>query len=454
MVISTVLLFDEPVDWDRAKRIIRRRLVDRHPRLRQHMVQSSIPLRASSWEWDPDFTLEHHVHHVALPAPGGPEELAELVGDLMAMPLDRDRPLWQMHLVDGVGDGAALIGRMHHCIADGVSLAGIMLSLTDPERVVGIAPPVDHREFATPRSLPASLAIAGARTVARAGSAGVSVLRQGTHIAASPLHAGRLAGAITRDSGTALRLLLATADGATVRNGDPGTSRRVAWTSGLSLQRVKRIASAHDATVDDVLLAAVSGGLRHYLRARGRPVVDIDAIVQYNLMSLDGPVPSTLGNKFGPVSLRLPVGASGSYRRLVDVHRRMDESKRPIEAAVLVGPLNDARPVLRWIADLFSAKRTAVMTIARGPREPVYFAGSRLGTALVWVPASGHEALSVSIFSYRDEVTVGLIVDEALVADPDEIVTELEQELDALSRLGPVATRGRARAGTHVRARA
>jgi len=114
MTIVSVLMFDEPVDWNRAQRIIRRRLVDRHPRLRQRIVEHRVPLRAPKWEWDPEFTLEQHVRHVELSAPGGSVQLQELVSDLMTMPLDRDRPLWQIYMVDGFGEGAALIGRMHN----------------------------------------------------------------------------------------------------------------------------------------------------------------------------------------------------------------------------------------------------------------------------------------------------------------------------------------------------
>jgi hypothetical protein len=94
---------------------------------------------------------------------------------------------------------------------------------------------------------------------------------------------------------------------------------------------------------------------------------------------------------------------------------------------------------------MFSAKGTAVMTNVPGPRERVYFAGSRVSTVLVWAPTSGHIGMSVSIFSYQGEVTVGLMVDAALVPDPDRIVAELERELDALARLRPAAARGRTR---------
>jgi diacylglycerol O-acyltransferase len=277
------------------------------------------------------------------------------------------------------------------------------------------------------------------RALAGAGAAGLTAVRQGTHIATSPSHAGRLAGAVGRDAATMLRLLLTPADAATAIKGDPGVSRRVAWSSPLSLQKIKHTAHAHDATVNDVLLAAVSGALRHYLQDQHGPVAEIQAMVPFNLRPLDGPVPRELGNKFGLVFLPLPVGTSGSYRRLVEVHRRMQEIKNGRDGQVSYGLLSltgmTPEPIERRIIDVFTAKGTAVMTNVPGPKKPVYLAGAPVRTVLVWAPTSGHIGMSVSIYSYRGEVTVGLMVDAALVPDPDQIVVALERELDALSKL-------------------
>jgi diacylglycerol O-acyltransferase / wax synthase len=118
------------------------RLVDRYPRFRPRVVESRLPLRAPRWEDDPDFALEHHVHHFALHPPGDRAALQALVGDLMTTALDRHRPLWHMYLIDGFGSGAAIINRMHHCIADGIALARVMLSLTDSDPDAGMPPHV------------------------------------------------------------------------------------------------------------------------------------------------------------------------------------------------------------------------------------------------------------------------------------------------------------------------
>ncbi len=435
MVINSVLLFDEPVDWERVKQIMQTRIVDRHPRFRQRPVESRLPVRPPNWVDDPDFALEHHMHHRALPAPGDRATLQELVGDLMTVPLDRNRPLWHTYLVDGFGDGAAMISRIHHCIADGISLARVLLEMTDSHPEAGIAPPRPSRP---------SRARAGALTeVARVGTTvariGAAAARQGAQIVTSPSHAASLAGAIGRDGATVVRLVLTPADAATAIKGEPGLSRRVAWTSQLPLDDVKLIAEANNATVNDVLLAAVSGALRHYLQHRGSAVGEIQALVPYNLRPLDKPVPRELGNKFGLVFLPLPVGTSGSYRRLVEVHKRMEEIKHSRDGAVSYGLLSvmglTPKPLERRIIDLFTAKGTAVMTNVPGPPEPIYMAGTPLRTVLVWAPTSGHIGMSVAIYSYRGEVTVGLMVDATLVPDPDAIVSELERELEVLARL-------------------
>ena len=106
MVINSVMTFDQQVDWERLTEVIQHRMVDPYPRFRQRVVESRLPLQPPRWEDDPDFKLEHHIHHRALPAPGDRAALQELVGDLMAMPLDRSRPLWQDYFIDGYGTAA------------------------------------------------------------------------------------------------------------------------------------------------------------------------------------------------------------------------------------------------------------------------------------------------------------------------------------------------------------
>lgn len=125
MVVNSVIWFDEPLDWERVKSVISLRLVDQFPR----------------FEDDAEFDVEQHLHRLALPAPGDQAALQELVSDLITPPLDPTRPLWHAYLIEGYGRGCAVLFRIHHCIADGIALARVMLSLTDTQVDAGIAPP-------------------------------------------------------------------------------------------------------------------------------------------------------------------------------------------------------------------------------------------------------------------------------------------------------------------------
>jgi WS/DGAT/MGAT family acyltransferase len=137
MVVNALLWFEEPVDGGRVREILRSRLVEPFPRFRQRVIEPRLRIGAPSWEDDPNFDLDRHVHRLAVPAPGDKRALAELVSDLIVRPLDRCKPLWDTYLVDGFGGGTAMLSRIHHCIADGIALSRVLLSLTDSHPTPG-----------------------------------------------------------------------------------------------------------------------------------------------------------------------------------------------------------------------------------------------------------------------------------------------------------------------------
>jgi diacylglycerol O-acyltransferase len=145
MVVNAVIWFDEPIDLSRAREILKTRLVDEFPRFRQRVSE---PLgRPPRFEDDSEFDVDQHLHRLGLPSPGDRMALEELVSDLITPPLDPTRPLWHVYLIEGFGEGSALLFRIHHCIADGIALARVMLSLTDAEPDVAFAdaPPARER---------------------------------------------------------------------------------------------------------------------------------------------------------------------------------------------------------------------------------------------------------------------------------------------------------------------
>lgn len=433
MVVNAVLWFDEPIDMDRGREIVRERLVERFPRFRQRVVAP--PVGQPMWEDDPSFDLERHVHHLALPAPGDRQALQVLVADLWATPLDRSKPLWDLYVVDGFGTGQALISRMHHCIADGIALARVLLSLTDEQPGAGLAEATEtgpgHARF--------DALIAPAWAGLRLAGAG---LDDGRHLLANP--ASELPDLLAEgaaDVRALSKLLLTGGDAKTVLKGKLGATRRVTWSEPMALDEIKSIGGRTGTTINDVVVAAMTGALRWYLQRRGSLVPEIRAMVPFNLRPLDKPLPRDLGNRFGLVYLSLPVGISGPAHRLATVHDEMERIKRSPEAAVsygILGLLGITPPqVEQRVLDVFSAKATAVMTNVPGPRQPVYFAGTKVAGVLGWVPTAGSIGVGVSIFSYDGDVTVGFDVDAGLVPDPETIIVAYEREIRTLAGLHP-----------------
>ena len=433
MVITSVLWFERPIPLAPLRAILRERLVERFPRFTQRVVDRGA-LGGAHWEDDPTFDIDLHLHHVALPAPGGRAELQALVADLMARPLDRSKPLWHPWVVDGYGDGGAIVTRMHHCIADGIALARVMLTLTDPTPDMP-ALPIDLDDHDGERSVlgraagPLAPALDAGRSVAGA------VMHEGIETLRHPSHVGELA----RDAAGVARALakeLTTPADRGPLCGALHPGERVAWCNPVSLADVRRSAGAHDATVNDVLVAAVAGGLRTFMLERGPVEREIHAMVPFNLRPLDRPLPRELGNRFGLVLLALPVLEADPVERLHETHRRMqaikDSPEGPVSYGVL-GAMGVSPPAVETqLLDLFSAKASLVLTNVPGPRAPVYVAGTQLRGVLVWAPCAGSVSTSVSVFSYDGQVTVGFMVDAGLIPEPEALVAAVDAELAEL----------------------
>ncbi len=443
MVMNSVFWCDEPMDIERCKDVVRERLVERFPRFRQRIVDSHTGVGVPSWEDDSSFNFDRHVHRLALAAPHDRTALQELVGELISTPLDRSKPLWDLYIVDGYGAGTALVWRMHHCIADGMALARVLLSMTDAQPDAGIQPEGDRKPAHGPLDALARPLTAGA-TLAEA------AIHEGFALLTHPRP--ELRGLFSRtaaDARALRRLLLTLPDQKTVLRGELSGVQKVTWVEDIALEDIKAIGHATGTTVNDVLVAATTGALHRYLARRHSLVDELRATVPFNLRPPDEPLPRELGNHFGLVYLDLPVGMRGPRQRLEEVHRRMHAIKHSPEGALaygILGLIGLAPPqVERPLVDLFSSKSTAVMTNVPGPREPIYFAGTRIAGIVVWVPAAGPIGLGVSIFSYNGAVTVGLRVDAGVVPDPETIIDAFARELEVLARLRPNSMSNRER---------
>lgn len=435
MMITGVLTFKKPINIEHLQAVLAHRWL-KFDRFRQRLVVPSAG--KPYWETDPQFDLRSHFHRVALPAPGGQEALQQMVSDLMSTPLDFSKPLWQFHLVEKYGDGCAIIARIHHSIADGLALIYVLLSLTDmtpdapwPEQDLLDEADEDGGMFAgilgTLFRQGRSAAITASRWSGKAVRGGLSTVRQPSK-AFGYAQTGADAGHATSS------LLLRPDDPVTLFKGPLGVVKKGAWSKPLSLKDVKRIKNFTRTTVNDVLVSALAGALRRYMIAAGAEPVDFRATIPVNMRTPEEM--GQLGNKFGLVFLSLPVSIADPLDRLAEVHVRMEQLKRSMEAGVILGVLNvvglAGKQVLDIVVSILGRKATTVLTNVPGPPIPLFLAGREIEDIMFWVPQGGRVGLGISILSYAGKVYVGVASDVRLLADPEKIIAGFEEELDLL----------------------
>jgi WS/DGAT/MGAT family acyltransferase len=394
----------------------------KYPRFRQRVVEDAA---GASWVDDKALDVRQMVVREKL-ARGrklsAQDALQARVGELAMQPLDRKRPLWQIHLVEDYDGGSALIVRIHHCIADGIALISVTMSLVDG----GAAPP--ERKRRTAQGADDWIAETLVRPLTDVTLKALNVAGDG------PMEVARLAYQVLSD---AAALALMPDDSKTRLKGQPTGRKRVAWCEPLPLDEVKAVGKALNCSINDVLLSCVAGALGEYLRAQGDEVKgqEIRAMVPVNLRPMDQA--HKLGNRFGLVPLVLPIGIENPVERVYEVRRRMNALKGSTQPLLAFGVLTLAglliKPAQDAIMGLFGNKTTAVMTNVPGPRDRLKFLGSTLEQTMFWVPQSGNIGLGVSILSYGGGVQFGVITDAGLCPQPRKIIDEFVPEFARLS---------------------
>lgn len=440
MMINGVIFLGGALDYERLLQTIEQRFLT----FRRFTQKASDGAAGAHWVTDPDFDTSWHVRRTALPGKADKEELELLVSDLASTPLDPERPLWQFHVVENFIEGPVIIVRIHHCIADGIALVQVFLSLTDstPEGRASAGEPETWKKRRASESPIFQRLLEPAREgIDFATHMGQRLVAEGQKILQDPSLATDYVVEATEIIKELSHSLTLPDDPDSRFRGTLGVRKQVAWAEPLALDEVKAVGKALGCTVNDVLIAAVSGALRNYMIAQGDSkdaLQDIRATVPVNLRPLEHA--KDLGNHFGLVFLDLPLGLESPLERLYAVNERMTQLKSSRQAAVTfgflaalgMGPSALQKPVL----DVLSQKASAVLTNVPGPRGPIYLAGTRIEELMFWVPQNGQIGLGISILSYNGQVFFGLITDSRLVSDPRNIIERFKPEFEKLLYLG------------------
>jgi WS/DGAT/MGAT family acyltransferase len=430
------------IDIDRIRAAVHARL---HlvPRFRQRLAQ--VPWeRAPIWVDDDRFRLAYHVRHTALPRPGDERVLKRLVGRIMSQPLDRKRPLWEMWVVEGLdGDRFAFVTKTHHCMIDGISGADLMSVLLDPTPDAPMSAPQPW----TPAPAPSGARLVLDAALRRAAQPG-EALRAAYGLARAPRT--RLRGVADAAAGLAEAFAPAFSPvSRTPLNVEVGPHRRFDWTA-MRVADLKAVKNVLGGTLNDVVLATVSGALRAFFTRRGLDpdALNVRAMVPVSVRSEDER--GALGNRVTQLTAALPVELAQPPARLAAVRRTLaglKESRQALGGEVLTAISEWTVPnLLVQAARLASRARpyNLVVTNVPGPQIPLYFQGALMQTAYPVVPLFENLALVVGLFSYNGGLFWGINGDWEQLPDLHDFVLALEHAFAELQQAAAAAAPGMA----------
>src|SRR5215208_7122470 len=434
MHVGAVAIFEgPPPDYRDILNHIRGRL---HlvPRYRQKLAFPPLETGRPIWIDDPNFNIEYHVRHTALPSPGSEDQLRALAARVHSQRLDRSKPLWETWLVEGLeGNRFALISKTHHAVVDGISGVDLATVLFDAQPV---PPPLPHEgEPWRPQPEPSALDLAarGIRGMVR------TPFELAGRAAAAATHPNESLGA-TRVALEGLgEVAWQTLNPApeTPLNVEIGPHRRVAWLRE-ELDDFKLVKNAFGGTVNDVVLTVVSGGLQKWLRSRGTRTegLELRALVPVSIRTDDQR--HQLGNRLAAMRGPLPVYVEDPVARLKVVRTAMDglkESKQAVGAEVLAGVQNFTPPTLMAQASRlnFSTRLfNLLVTNVPGPQFPLYVLGRELQDLFPVAFLPRNHALAVAIMSYNGSMDFGLLGDYDAMHDLEDFGAMVDDSLTEL----------------------
>jgi len=407
------------------------------PRFRQKVKWVPGHLANPVWVDDGAFDVGFHVRRSALPQPGSDAQLRELVGHLMSRRLDRSRPLWEMHLVEGLSDGRiAVITKTHHAMVDGISaidIGQVILDLTPEPRETP-----KGSWLPEPEPTPIDLVVDAVSDIVAQPTAVVGAVRMGVNDVTSTVHhvAGHLGGLLAAARSAASPAPV------TPLNVHIGEQRRFGM-ARTELDDYKRVRKEHGGTVNDVVLATVAGTLRAWLMTRDEPVDSIATLRAMVPVSVrtEGEK-GGLGNRVSSYLVDLPIGENDPIERLHEISLEMQghkEEGQPVAADALVRISGFAPPTLhglgaRAASGLSRRLFNVVVTNVPGPQFPLYAGGARMLEVFPVVPLAKGQALSIGATSYNGGIYWGLNADRDAMPDIDTLAVLIEESLAELVR--------------------
>ena len=401
------------------------------PRYRQKIAWPS-RLSYPVWTDDEHFDLHTHVHHASLPRPGTEQQLKQLTSRIMGRQLDRDRPLWELWVVEGLqGSRIALISKIHHCLMDGAGGVDLVKAL-----FTASPKPRGHEEPLRAGPPPSGWQMLLDDLTKRL-ALPLNLLRSTIAAAEQPRSLLDDAWARARAVGSLVGWAVRPPQPTPI-NGRLGARRRCDWLT-VPLADVKDVSRALRCSVNDVVLATVAGAIRSFLIDRGGRPEEIDFRVSSPVaMGRPGAERAT-ANHVSSWILRLPIAEADPIRRVEEI-RRMTLQLKVSRQALGVQTLMDAAQwlppaVLSLGARAASSQINMIVTNVPGPQSPLHLLGAKLETLVPFVPHLQNNGLAVAVFSYDGSLCWGFSGDHALIPDLERFIAAVEASFATLQML-------------------
>lgn len=432
------------VDMDRIRRYVAARL-SYIPRYRQRLLY--IPLENHPvWVDDDEFDLGYHVRHSSLPKPGTEKQLRDLCGRLHERPLDRRKPLWEIWVIEGVSENRfALFMKVHHCMVDGIAGVGLMSSLFT------LTPDVENEEPApwTPRPAPSGRELLRDE-VRRRGRMSLDALRRLPRALEEPRKAG---GVVRQRVGAFWEFLRTGVEGCapTSVNKEIGPHRRIEWLT-FNLDEVKAVKNRLGGTINDVVLATVTGAVRSFLERRGDHIDQGEFRVGVPVNLRGASQTSSTGNNIWAWIVPLPIHVRSAQARIQILHEETERLKQSEQAqgGELVTTAVDwtTSNLMPLGVKLLTSMHPYNMLVTNvpGPPVPLYLLGARIQALYPYAPLFNEQGLGIALFSYAGTLSWGILGDWDVVPDLSEFADCIRRAFYGLKRAGTAKNRDARRA--------
>jgi len=440
-IFTGLIELSAPIDILTFRELVKRRLFHLSPFREKIIEDISVP-KKYYWIEDQNIDVRTHVEMVRLKNENDPSELQQLMSDIISVPMDMRKPLWQFILVKKYQKGCAIMARIHQCLMDRVDLIELLLSLSDTfeadENQNNASDTFEqHERWQLLHNIHSTMNISFSRFC--------SMLTGVLKPMSNPFYLIeklRLLMDTSSDRiGEIARIILMNPDSDSVLKSNLGHSKRFAWSQNFPLKKILSISRTTNASSNVIFISTLAGAIKEYLKSRKDPIDyrEIRAVTPVDMRMSPGGYSGAAS--FGLIPFDLPVHIDDPVLRIAEVKRRLQNLDNLPDAVSVFASMSrvgiSAETFAEKIAIPFSKKNSLLMTNTQGPPQTLYINNIPARNVMFWLPRIGHIGLGTTILSYNQHVRLGVVCDSKQIPDPEQFIDAFERQLTQLLEYTP-----------------